>query len=83
MLTKSVAAEVPVVSPSMIVPVPEPPKALALVELITVPALTYSLPVKVLTPDRVRVPAPFWVTPPVPEMIPLKAVFPLPVIVSI
>ena len=49
----SVAAVLPLVSPIVIVPVPEPPKADVLVVPLNVPALMVSPPVKVLAPDRV------------------------------
>ena len=69
--TKSVAAEVPVILPSVIAPVPEPPKALVLVEPVTVPALMVNPPVKVLVPDKVRLPESTAVKPKVaPEIIP-------------
>jgi len=56
---------VPVVLPIIIVPLPDPPKASALVVPITVPARIVSPPVKVLVPERVNAPVPeeFWITP--------------------
>ena len=69
-------------SPRVIMPVPEPPKALALVVPLTVPALMVKPPVKVLAPERVSVPAPFWVRPPAPLIMPLKVVLPAPTIVN-
>ena len=67
----------------MIVPVPVPPKALALVVPLTVPALIVNPPVNVLAPESVRVPAPVLIRPPTPEITPVnKVVFPAPAIVN-
>ena len=50
-------------SPSVIVPVPEPPKALVLVVPLTVPDLMVRPPVKVLAPERTVVPVPIFERP--------------------
>ena len=61
--TCNVAAALPLVSPMIIVPVPEPPKALVLVCPSTVPALMVKPPVKVLAPESVNCDvALFWIT---------------------
>lgn len=60
----SVAAVLPLVSPMVIVPVPDPPPADVLVVSETVPALIVNPPVKVLAPDKVNCDvALFWTTP--------------------
>ena len=60
----NVALALPVESPRVIVPVPEPPKALVLVVPLTVPALMVRPPVNVLAPDRVNCEVVlFWMTP--------------------
>src|SRR5258708_5267986 len=57
----------PVLVAAVIVLVPAPNEALLVP--ISQPLLTVALPVKVLTPDRVRLPAPVFVRVPAPEMI--------------
>ncbi len=68
-LTDKVAFAVPLVSPMVIAPVPEPPKALVLVAPFTSPALMVKPPVKVFTPERVSVPAPVLFMPKVEPLI--------------
>lgn len=73
------ASALPLVFPIVIVPVPEPPKALVLTEPVTIPALMVKPPVKVLAPER---PNPevalFWITPvtlrPITALIPVAPV---------
>ena len=70
------AFALPLVSPNVIAPVPEPPKALALVRPRTVPALIVKPPVNVLAPERVRVAVallePLITKPPEPSITPLS-----------
>ena len=58
------------------------PSADALVVARSVPALTVVVPLYVFTPERVSVPAPLFVNPPVPARIPLSTLLPVPPTVS-
>ena len=74
----------PLVSPRVIVPDPLFPKALALVEPVTVPACIVKPPVNVLAPERVSVPVSSLVSDPlVVEIIPVISVSPVPPMVRL
>ncbi len=68
----NVALELPVLSPRVMAPVPEPPKALVLVVPLTVPALMVSPPVKVLAPESVSCEVAEFCTTPV-TLVPMTA----------
>lgn len=82
------ASALPLVSPRVTVPVPEPPNALVLVVPLTVPDLIVKPPVKVLAPERVNCEvALFWITPvtlaPMTELIVTGPFAPLPAFVTV